>query len=100
MIDLIEKTVLAGIGVLALSQKKAEELVDDLKKRFNLSEEEGRSLLDNLKKVAEENRQKLEEIAREEVEKNLNRLGLVSQKEFDALQKKVAQLAKRLKETG
>ncbi|MBE0500404.1 MAG: phasin family protein [Desulfuromonadales bacterium] len=100
MIDLIEKTVLAGIGVLALSQKKAEELVDDLKKRFNLSEEEGRSLLDNLKKVAEENRQKLEEIARAEVEKNLNRLGLVSQKEFDALQKKVTQLAKRLKETG
>jgi polyhydroxyalkanoate synthesis regulator phasin len=100
MIDLIEKTVLAGIGVLALSQKKAEELTEDLKKRLNLSEEEGRSLLENLKAAAEENRQKLEKIAREEVEKNLSRIGLVSQKEFNALKKKVTNLEKRLKGTG
>ena len=100
MIDLIEKTVLAGIGVLALSQQKAEELTTDLKSRLNLSEEEGRSLLENLKSAAEENRQKLEKIAREEVEKNLSRIGLASQKDFDALKKKVTALEKRLKGTG
>ena len=100
MIDLIGKTVLAGIGVLALSQKKAEELTEDLKARLNLSEEEGRSLLENLKSAVEENRQKLEKIAREEVEKNLSRIGLASQKDFDALKKKVTALEKRLKGTG
>ena len=97
MIDLIEKSVLAGIGALALSQKKAEELVDELKKKLNISEEEGRSLLENLKTAAEENRQKLENIAREEVEKNLARVGIVNQKDFDALKRKVTALEKRMK---
>ena len=100
MIDMIEKTVLAGIGILALSQKKAEELAEELKEKLNISEEEGRSLLENLKAAAEENRQKLEKIAREEVEKNLNRIGIVSQHDFDTLKKKVASLEKRLKGAG
>ena len=100
MIDMIEKTVLAGIGALALSQKKAEELVEEMKAKLNISEEEGRSLLENLKAAVEENRQKLEDIAREEVEKNLSRIGAVKQSDFDALKKKVASLEKRLKGTG
>jgi polyhydroxyalkanoate synthesis regulator phasin len=99
MIDLIEKTILAGVGVLALSQKKAEELVEDLKKRLNLSEEEGRALLENLKTAAEENQQKLEKIAREEIDKNLEKIGVVKQKEFDSLKKKVASLEKQMKGT-
>lgn len=100
MIDMIEKTVLAGIGALALSQKKAEELVEEMKSKLNISEEEGRSLLENLKAAVEENRKKLEDIAREEVEKNLSRIGVVSQSDFDALKKKVASLEKKLKGTG
>jgi polyhydroxyalkanoate synthesis regulator phasin len=100
MIDMIEKTVLAGIGALALSQKKVEELVDEMKSKLNISEEEGRSLLENLKAAVEENRKKLEDIAREEVEKNLSRIGVVSQKDFDALKRKVTALEKRLKGTG
>ena len=100
MIDMIEKTVLAGIGALALSQKKAEELVEEMKSKLNISEEEGRSLLENLKAAVEENRQKLEDIAREEVEKNLSRIGVVNKSDFDALKKKVATLEKRLKGTS
>ncbi len=100
MIDMIEKTVLAGIGALALSQKKAEELVEEMKSKLNISEEEGRSLLENLKAAVEENRQKLEDIAREEVEKNLSRIGVVNKSDFDALKKKVASLEKRLKGTS
>ena len=100
MIDMIEKTVLAGIGALALSQKKAEELVEEMKSKLNISVEEGRSLLENLKAAVEENRQKLEDIAREEVEKNLSRIGVVNKSDFDALKKKVASLEKRLKGTS
>jgi hypothetical protein len=42
MIEMIEKTLLAGIGALSLTQKKAEELIDELQKQFNLSEDKGR----------------------------------------------------------
>ncbi len=78
MIDLLEKTVLAGVGALALGQKKAEELMTELRDKFELSEDEGRSLVEKIKDSAEQGREQLEKAAREEVHKAMDRLGVVS----------------------
>ncbi len=69
MLEIVEKTLLAGIGALALTQKKAEEVIDDLKERMNLSEEEGKNLLEKLRNAAKENQEKIEELAQNEVKK-------------------------------
>jgi len=98
MIDLLEKTVLAGVGALALGQKKAEDLLAELREKFNLSEDEGRTLVEKLKHSAEQGREQLEKAARDEVQKAMDRLGVVSHDDFDKLQKKVATLEKQLKE--
>lgn len=100
MIEMIEKTLLAGIGALSLTQKKAEELIDELQKQFNLSEEKGRELLAKVQETAKENQTRLEELAREEVRKASDRLGLVTAEEFEKLRKKVQHLEKQLKESG
>lgn len=100
MLELIEKALLTGIGALSLTQKKAEELIDELQKQFNLSEEKGRELLAKLQETAKENQSLLEEIAREEVRKASDRLGLVTTEDFEKLRKKVHQLEKQLKESG
>lgn len=100
MIELIEKTLLAGVGALSLSQQKADEYLEEIKQRLNISEEEGRELLDKIRTTAEESRSRLEQIAKEEVEKSMKRLGVVTQKEFDSLKKKVSKLEKALKEVG
>jgi len=100
MIELIEKTLMTAIGAVSLSQKKAEELLDELKQRFNVTEEEGKAFLDRLEKSAKENQKKLEERAQDEVRKASERLGLVSHDEFEKLRKKVAQLEKKLKDAG
>jgi polyhydroxyalkanoate synthesis regulator phasin len=97
MIELLEKTLLAGMGALSLSQKKAEELIQELKQRFNVSEEEGKALLARLQEGARENQQKLEELAREEVRLACERMGVVTREDFDKLAKKVAHLEKQLK---
>lgn len=97
MLEVVEKTLLAGIGALALTQKKAEELIDDLKERMNLSEEEGKNLLDKLRNAAKENQEKLEELAQTEVKKACDRVGVVTSEDFVKLQKKVAQLEKQIK---
>ena len=34
MLEIVEKTLLTGIGAMALTQRKAEELIDDLKKNL------------------------------------------------------------------
>ena len=97
MMEIVEKTLLAGIGALALTQKKAEELIDDLKERMNLSEEEGKNLLEKLRNAAKDNQEKLEGIAQDEVRKACERMGVVTSEDFDKLQRKVAQLEKQLK---
>jgi len=97
MLEIVEKTLLAGIGAMALTQKKAEELIDELKERLNLSEEEGKKLMEKLRGAAKENQEKLEKMAGDEVKKACDRMGLVSKEEFEKLQKKVAQLEKQLK---
>ncbi len=96
MLELVEKTLLAGIGTLALTQKKAEELKDDLKERLNLSEEEGKKLLDKLQSAVKENQQKLEELAQVEVKKACERVGLVTEEDLKKLTKRIDQLEKKL----
>ena len=97
MLEIVEKTLLAGIGALSLTQKKAEEVIDDLKQRLNLTEDEGKNLLDKLQDAAKENQQKLEDLACEEVKKACERVGVVTEEEFSKLQKKVDHLEKQLK---
>ncbi len=96
MLEIVEKTLLAGIGAVALTQKKAEELIDDLKDRMNLTEEEGKKLREKLRDAAKANQQKLEELAQDEVKKACEKIGVVTTEEFEKLQHKVEQLEKQL----
>ncbi|HEX9777411.1 MAG TPA: phasin superfamily protein [Geopsychrobacteraceae bacterium] len=97
MLELFEKTLLAGIGALTLTQKKGEELIQELKERLDLTEEEGKKLLSKVESATRENQTRLEELAREEVRKAGQRMGLVASEDFEKLKKKVSQLEKRVK---
>lgn len=92
MFKIIEKTLLTTLGAASLTQKKAEELTAELKERFNLSEEEGQSLVEKLKDSISERQAKLEQQATEEVLKACDRVGLVSKEEFTTLENRVAAL--------
>jgi len=97
MIELFEKTLLAGMGALSLTQQKAEELVDELKSRLDLSEDKGRELLERLQNMAKENQKKLEDLAQEEVRKACDRIGVATDEDLKALTKKIQKLEKELK---
>jgi polyhydroxyalkanoate synthesis regulator phasin len=96
MLELLEKAVMTTIGVAALTQKKAEELVTEMKDKFKLSEDEGKNLVDRIQSLAAESREKVKEMAEAEVHKVVDRLGLVSREEFDRLEKRVQELETRL----
>lgn len=96
MLELIEKVVMTTIGVAAITQKKAEELVAEMKERYKLSEEEGKHLVERIQAMAKENREKVREMAEIEVQKVVERLGLVTASEFEELKKRVQDLENRL----
>ena len=96
MLELIEKVVMTTIGVAAITQKKAEELVAEMKDKYKLSEDEGKQLVDRIQSMARENKEKVREMAEAEVQKVVERLGLVSVAEYEQLKKRVQDLEARL----
>ena len=95
MFELLEKAVLTGLGALSLTQKKAEEIITELKEKYKMSEEEGKAFLDKVQGMAKEGREKVAEIADAEVKKVIDRVGLVPREEHDRLLKRVEELEKR-----
>ena len=98
MIELLEKTFLAGLGAVAMSQKKAEELVAECKEKYRTTEEEGKAFLDRVQEMTREGRHKMQEMAEEEVRKAIQRLGGVTRDEYDLLLMRVESLEKQLRE--
>ena len=96
MLEFIEKVVMTTIGVAAITQKKAEELVTEMKDKYKMSEEEGKHLVERIQSMAKENREKVREMAEGEVQKVVERLGLVSVDEIERLKKRVQELEARL----
>ena len=98
MIELFEKTVLTAVGAMTLTQKKAEDLIQELREKLDISEEEGKAFLQKVQEAASKNQEKMQEQARVEVKKACDRMGVVTTEEFDKLKKKVASLERKLKE--
>lgn len=92
MLEFLEKTVLTAIGVAAITQKKAEELVSEMKDKYKISEEEGKQFVDRIQSIAKDSKEKVREMAEMEVQKVVDRLGLASREEFDRLSKRVDEL--------
>jgi polyhydroxyalkanoate synthesis regulator phasin len=72
-----------------------EELVKDLKDKYKMSEEEGKVFLDKMQTMAKESRQKVSDLAEQEVKKTIERIGLVSKDDYDRLLKRIEELENR-----
>jgi len=97
MFEMLEKVILAGLGAMSLSQKKADELLDELREKYKMSEDEGRNFLEKAENMAKEMKSRLYELSETEVKKTIDRIGLVPRDEFEQLQKRVVALEEKLK---
>jgi polyhydroxyalkanoate synthesis regulator phasin len=84
--------VLTALGAAAITQKKGEEMIQEMKSRYKISEEEGRAFLDRIQEMARTGQQKSAEMAETEVKKALDRMGMVSREEFEKLERRVKTL--------
>lgn len=97
MLEFAEKLVLSGMGALTLGQHKVGELAQEVRERFNLSEEEGKKLVTRIQNAVDENQKKLEALALEEVKKACARLGLLTPEHIAPLEQRLAALEARVK---
>ena len=89
MFELLEKLALTALGAAALTQKKGEEIVQEMRSRYKMSEEEGRAFLDRIQEIAKTGRERTAEMAESEVKRALDRMGMVSREEFEKLERRV-----------
>ncbi len=97
MIDLIKKTMLAGIGFATLTKEKAEDLIHEFSKAGNISEEEGRKLVDELIKKSDKARKDFEKQVEKIVQDTMKRFDVPNRKDYQKLQKDITKLKQDIK---
>lgn len=96
MMDELKKLVFAGIGGAALSYEKAQEIVESLEKKGQLSVDEGKRLKEEL--MQRKNKGDSDLSNREELEVQLIEMASKHRKDIDELERKVADLTQKVDE--
>jgi len=98
MIDLIKKTLLTGIGVVALTKEKIEEVAKEFVEKGKITEQEGRALVEDLVARSEESRIEFQKQVEEKVESVMKKMNLAKQSEVDALRDELEEIRNFLKD--
>jgi len=96
MIDLIKKTMMAGIGLALKTRDEVEDLVKDLVKKSSMNEQEGKKFLDELLSRYDEAKVKMEERVEKMVKDFLKKADVVTGDELKALKKEIRELKKAI----
>jgi polyhydroxyalkanoate synthesis regulator phasin len=97
MRDLAEEILLAGVGALALTKNRADELVDELSSKGRLTQEDARELVDDLTSRWRGDALRMGERASSTLSGVFRELGLVTRREHEELELRLAQLEHRMR---
>ncbi|HST26385.1 MAG TPA: hypothetical protein VLJ76_10365 [Gaiellaceae bacterium] len=95
--ELLERLALAGIGAVALSADRAEELARDLTGRGELRRDDVRQTIEEAMSRWRGDASRLTERAGTNLQGVFDQLGLVSREAYEELELRVAQLEHRLR---
>jgi polyhydroxyalkanoate synthesis regulator phasin len=95
--ELLERLALAGIGAVALTADRAEELARDLTGRGELRRDEARQTIEEAMTRWRGDATRLTERAGSSLQSVFDQLGLVSRDAYEELELRVAQLEHRLR---
>lgn len=98
MIEFLRRFFLTGVGAIALTKEKTEEIVETLIKKGELTAEEGKQFVKDILKRTEEGKKFLEEKIDTGVKKVIEKMDLATKKEVDDLNEKVSALEKEIEE--
>ncbi len=96
MSEMIRKMGLFGVGVISLTQEKAEEFTQEMIKKGEISREEGKKFVRDVLSEKEKQVKDLEDKINENVEKVMKKSGVVMKSDVSALEKKIEQLEKTI----
>lgn len=96
MLELMKKTVFAGIGMAAMTKDKIEEVSKECIAQGQLSEKEGEKFVTELMQRSEESRDELKKQVEQAAENLIEKMGLVKADEFQGLRSEIALLREEI----
>ena len=96
MFDLIKKAMLTGVGLASISLDKIDEIAKELMEQGNLTEQEGRKLVQEMMGYAEKSKEQLEKQVAFYVEKTLDKMDVARKKEVEELRETLLQLQDKI----
>lgn len=98
MIDFIKKAMFTGIGLASITKDKVEEVAKEFIEQGNLTEKEGRKLVDEMMDYSEKSRGELESQIDKYVEKAISKLDLARKSDIDELKGEIQALKQKTEE--
>ena len=95
--EFLEKTVLAGLGLVNITEEKAKDWVDDLVKRGEMSKKEADCFIKSLIDKAESGTKSIEEKVKSLMDKALEKANIPLKEDISKLEKKIKDLEKKIK---
>jgi polyhydroxyalkanoate synthesis regulator phasin len=95
--EFAEEALLAGVGLASLTKERTDELVDEIAGRGKVSRDEARELVDEVVGRWRNEATRMGERAGSTLSGAFRELGLVTRREYDELELRLAQLEHRLR---
>ncbi|MFH0998278.1 MAG: hypothetical protein V1844_22660 [Pseudomonadota bacterium] len=94
MLDFIKKTMLTGIGLAMKTKDELEEWVKEIVKKGEMSENEGKNFLDDLKDKSEKAQKDFEEKIESKFKELLKKADIATRDEVNDLKNEIEELKK------
>lgn len=98
MAKLFEKGISLGLGLFTMTREKAEEVVDKLIEKGEISREEASGVLDDLINRAEKEKKELEKRINTSMENTLKNFNLATKDDIEELNQKLDDISDKLDE--
>ena len=98
LFESVRKVMLAGVGAVALTVDAIEDLVEKLVERGELTEEEGRKLINDVWSRHKKDAKKAEEEVNKRVDELMARFDIPTKAEFEDLSTQISEVSKKVDE--
>jgi polyhydroxyalkanoate synthesis regulator phasin len=95
VIDLIKKTLLTGIGFASMTREKIEQFAKTVAEQSDLSEKEGKKLVDALLQKHDEAKEDLDKRVKDIVNSIMEKMNLATKADIARLEKLIKELEKK-----
>jgi polyhydroxyalkanoate synthesis regulator phasin len=92
MVELIKKTLLAGVGLAFMTKEKAEDAAKKIVKEAKIAEGEGKKFVNDLIKKSEEAKKGIEKLVETAVHAAVTKLNIPTRSEMKKLEDRIREL--------